>query len=67
MTFVLAGLYTDSGNPPRNALLFPVGGTILFAIFAFALKWCATGKIEWRGTTFDQKSAGVDPAPATRA
>jgi cellulose synthase/poly-beta-1,6-N-acetylglucosamine synthase-like glycosyltransferase len=57
MTLVLAGLYADSGNPRRNALLFPLGGTLLLAVFAFALKWCATGRIEWRGTTFDQKRA----------
>lgn len=64
MTYVLAGLYADSGNPRRNALLFPIGGGLLLAIFAFALKWCATGKIEWRGTTFDQNRASADSATA---
>jgi cellulose synthase/poly-beta-1,6-N-acetylglucosamine synthase-like glycosyltransferase len=66
MTCVLAGLYGDSGNPRRNALLFPLGGGVLLAIFAFALKWCATGRIEWRGTTFDQNRPDAATAPVTR-
>jgi len=59
MTLALGGLYADSGNPRRNALLFPIGGSILVALFVFALRWCATGKIEWRGTTFNQNKAPV--------
>jgi glycosyltransferase involved in cell wall biosynthesis len=65
MTLVLAGIYADSGNPRRHALLFPVGGAILLALFAFALRWCATGRIEWRGTTFDQNRAPASEAPVS--
>ena len=66
MTLVLAGVYADSGNPRRNALLFPIGGSILVALFAFAMRWCATGKIEWRGTTFDQRASSRPAAPSSR-
>lgn len=55
MTLTLAGLYADSRNPRRNALLFPLGGSILLAILAFAVRWCITGRIEWRGTVFQQQ------------
>ena len=61
MTGALAAIYHWSGNPRRYALLFPAGGAMMLALFTFALKWCATGKIEWRGTAFDQNIS-----PATR-
>ncbi|MGB7158328.1 MAG: glycosyltransferase family A protein [Tepidisphaeraceae bacterium] len=55
MTATLAGIYTDSRNPRRYALLFPLSGTLMLAIFAFAIRWCITGRIEWRGTVFQQQ------------
>ncbi len=54
MTLVLGMIYAESGNQRRNALLFPLGGGILLAILAFAIRWCITGRIEWRGTVFQQ-------------
>jgi len=55
MTATLARIYTDSGNSRRSALLFPISGTLMLAIFAFAIRWCITGRIEWRGTVFQQQ------------
>lgn len=63
MTLTLAGLYADSRNPRRNALLFPLGGSVLLAILAFAIRWCITGRIEWRGTVFQQPDR---PSPVPR-
>jgi cellulose synthase/poly-beta-1,6-N-acetylglucosamine synthase-like glycosyltransferase len=54
MMGTLADVYRESGNRRRYALLFPLGGTILLAIMAFAIRWCITGRIEWRGTVFQQ-------------
>lgn len=63
MTLTLAGIYADSRNPRRSALLFPVGGGILLIILAFAIRWCITGRIEWRGTVFQQSDR---PSPLPR-
>jgi glycosyltransferase involved in cell wall biosynthesis len=52
LTFVVSTLYAWSGNPRRNALLFPIAGSMLLGIFARALKMCVTKKVEWRGTAY---------------
>jgi glycosyltransferase involved in cell wall biosynthesis len=57
MTFLLATLYAWSGNPRRNALLFPIAGSMLLGIFARALKMCVTKKVEWRGTAYSHTMA----------
>jgi glycosyltransferase involved in cell wall biosynthesis len=57
MTSCLATLYRWSGNPRRNAFLFPLGGGMLMAIFARALRMCITKKVEWRGTAYSHKMA----------
>ncbi len=54
MTLALATVYADSRNSRRYALLFPLGGAVLLGILAFAIRWCITGRIEWRGTVFQQ-------------
>ena len=54
MMGTLADVYAESGNRRRYALLFPLGGTILLGIMGFAIRWCITGRIEWRGTVFQQ-------------
>jgi hypothetical protein len=61
MTFFLAKTYEWSGNPKRNAFLFPIGGVLLLWIFAVALKLCATKKVTWRGDSY----SATHPAPAT--
>ena len=45
-------IYHWSGNRARDALLFPISGSILFAILAFALRTCRTGRVNWRETHF---------------
>jgi len=52
MTWALVLMYRWSGNPWWNALLFPIGAAVLVAISVKALWICATGKVQWRGTTY---------------
>jgi len=52
MTLMLALVYAWSGPRPWHALLFPLGASILLAIFVRSLVTCATGKVEWRGTSY---------------
>ena len=67
LTFFLGTAYQWSGNPRRNALAFPVAGSMLLAIFLKALKMCVTKKVEWRGTSYAHVMAptigeGAQPA-----
>ena len=64
MTYFLGVLYKWSGNPRRNALLFPLGGALLLAIFLKALKMCVTKKVEWRGTSYSHAMAATLGTPA---
>jgi chlorobactene glucosyltransferase len=57
MTYCVATLYAWSGNPRRNALLFPVAATMLLGIFTRALQMCVTKKVEWRGTAYSHTMA----------
>lgn len=57
LTFFISTLYAWSGNPRRNALLFPFSATILLGIFARAIKMCITKKVEWRGTAYTHTMA----------
>ena len=52
MTVSLMGIYHMSGNPKRYALAFPLGGAVLIALFASAVRACHTGRIAWRGTSY---------------
>jgi glycosyltransferase involved in cell wall biosynthesis len=52
MMVYLAIVYRMSGTRARGALLLPLGGAVMLAIFAFAIRTCYTGKVKWRGTTF---------------
>ena len=54
MSITLAAMYRISGNPRRNAMLFPLGAVLLGRIFIKALHMCATGKLEWRGTRYSR-------------
>ncbi|MDQ3439497.1 MAG: hypothetical protein M3478_04010, partial [Planctomycetota bacterium] len=63
MTGTLADVYAESGNQRRYALLFPLSGAVLLGIMAFAIRWCITGRIEWRGTVFQQPDR---PSPLPR-
>ena len=69
MTLYLGRMYTWSGNAARNALYFPLAGSLLGYIFLRALKMCVTKKVEWRGTAYSHTMQNIPvnarPAPAT--
>jgi glycosyltransferase involved in cell wall biosynthesis len=52
MTAVLIQMYRWSDNPWWNALLWPVGAGVLIGILCKSMWTCATGRVEWRGTTY---------------
>jgi cellulose synthase/poly-beta-1,6-N-acetylglucosamine synthase-like glycosyltransferase len=58
MTSYLATIYALSGNPKRYAWLFPISGTMMIAIFCFALRMCYTGKLKWRDTHYGAELIG---------
>lgn len=60
----VATIYVWSGNSAGWALLFPLTGVMQLAFFVKALWWCATNKMEWRGTTYSTPGAGVSAPPA---
>jgi hypothetical protein len=55
ITVTLSLVYAGARNARRYTLLFPLGGALLLAILAYAIRWCITGRIEWRGTVFQQQ------------
>ncbi len=57
MTLVLGLIYRWAGQAAAWALLFPVTAVMQLAFFVKALQWCATGKLDWRGTVY-QRGAG---------
>jgi len=63
MTMTLTAIYRMSGNPRRYALAFPLGGAVMIAIYAAAIRACRTGKIAWRGTSYTAGSATSTPPP----
>jgi hypothetical protein len=66
MTVTLAMVYSGASNARRYALLFPLSGSILLGILAFAIRWCITGRIEWRGTVFQQQPQQDRPSALPR-
>jgi cellulose synthase/poly-beta-1,6-N-acetylglucosamine synthase-like glycosyltransferase len=61
----LSLIYHIAANPKFYALLFPIAGPMMLAIYAYALRACQTGKIAWRGTAYQTGSA--QPAPLSKA
>ncbi|MDB5329419.1 MAG: glycosyl transferase family 2 [Phycisphaerales bacterium] len=57
MTCLLGVVYFWSGNPRRNALMFPVAGPMVLMILLRALRMCVTKKVEWRGTAYSHTMA----------
>jgi chlorobactene glucosyltransferase len=53
LLWMFGQIYRWSRNSPLYAVLFPVSGGILLAMFGFALHLCRTGKVQWRNTTYD--------------
>ena len=62
MMLFLSLMYGWTGNRRANALLFPLGGGLLLAIFCRSLWLCATGKVEWRGTMYDRAIRRNEPS-----
>lgn len=54
---VMAAVYRWSGNSPWLAALFPVAGGFQLAFYSYALWWCATNRMEWRGTAYSTPPA----------
>jgi glycosyltransferase involved in cell wall biosynthesis len=52
LTYFIGVMYRWTGNPRRNAIMFPIAGALLAVIFAKTLKLCITRKVEWRGTAY---------------
>ena len=52
ITLVLGNVYRWSRNSPLYAVLFPVGGVVLFYSLCKGLVLCFTKKLEWRGTSY---------------
>ncbi len=61
MTVLLALIYRWSGNPGRNALLFPLAAVMLLGIYIKSLRLCATGQLEWRGTRYSHRMSMESP------
>ena len=57
ITYYLGRIYDWSGNPRRNALLFPVAGPMLVLILLRGIRMCITRKVEWRGTAYSHVMA----------
>ncbi len=55
MTALLAAVYAWAHSRRAYALLFPLGGTMLFAIFMRSLVMSVTGRVEWRGTSYTRR------------
>lgn len=62
LTTVLSVVYRMSGNPRRYAMAFPIGGGVLLALYAFAVRACRTGRIAWRGTSYDATTSAAPHA-----
>jgi hypothetical protein len=67
MTLALIVIYHMSGIQKRYALLFPLGGAVMIAIYAAAIRACRTGKIAWRGTSYTAGSATSSSSPPPSA
>jgi hypothetical protein len=65
MTAALAFVYFMSGNQKRYAFAFPVGGTVMLAIYATAIRAARTGRIAWLGTSYTAGSATSSPPAAS--
>lgn len=67
MTVLLMTVYALSGNRRRLALAFPLGGAVLLAIYAYAIRACHTGRIAWRGTQYVSGSPTESSSPSAPA
>jgi chlorobactene glucosyltransferase len=57
MSFQVGIMYHWTLNPRRYALLLPITGLLLLAIFVRSVWMCLTKKVEWRGTSYGRTPA----------
>ena len=57
----VAAVYRWSGNSPLLAVLFPLAAVFQLAFYGYALWWCFTNRMEWRGTAYS--APGRESAP----
>jgi hypothetical protein len=57
MTGLAMVFYAWTGNPRKNALVFPLAAGMLLRVFTRALKICTTRQLEWRGTSYSHTMA----------
>ena len=62
IALVISLSYHWTGNKRRWTLLFPLGATMLSAIYLRALWMCLTGRVEWRGTKYSHRMTPLVPS-----
>jgi len=66
-TTYLRQVYRFSANPGWRAILFPLTMIILLAMLIYSLALCWTGRITWRGTSYNYRPNDAAPdSPAAR-
>jgi hypothetical protein len=67
LTWMLATVYSSTGNRGRLAWAHWLGLAMLIAIFLKAIRMCITQRVEWRGTQYSARpaseGAAVTPYP----
>lgn len=56
-------VYRWAGVRPWLAIFYPVAGAVQLSYFAYALWWCITKKVEWRGTVYYEKGTRLEANP----
>jgi cellulose synthase/poly-beta-1,6-N-acetylglucosamine synthase-like glycosyltransferase len=52
MTMYAALVYTQAGQPKRNAIFFPLGQAALIVLFGYGIRMSRTGRVFWRDTHY---------------
>ncbi len=62
LTWLLATIYSSSGNRGRFAWAHPLALAMLMGIFVRAVRMCFTKRVEWRGTSYSARPASEGAA-----